>query len=304
MVDHDEAFAAIKTAESLSTLAEIFETESVHESYFRAKEVWESQMRAIQTRRQEPAGLPGQCVVVDGHEFHVHGVTHAGTDRERSFLRQHVREFLDSATVYCEQGIRSMYFEDLKSVCEMDDYLWAMDQCAKLDCPSHVESPTEISLTGMLDDISTVTDQFRDATFSLIDAGSELYGDRFEQALGDIAAGFLTDHADLAVGKSYEAFRLSQQASREPSRLGDLQRYYERTFLPQPLEREWLRRHDKALEIVSHARNERMADYALYHNNQQAEVHLIVGAAHQPGVCYYLERYSEGRELPTEFVLY
>ncbi len=304
MVDRSEEFVAICEAETLADLSAVFGTDSIHELYFEAKEVWKREIQTVQANRPEPAGLPGQCLTIDGHEFHVHGVTHAGTATERSFLREHVRSFLDSATVYCEQGIRSMYFDDIPAVCEMDDYLWAMNQSDRLDGDSHIETNEETQIDTLLEDIAAVTSQFRDATFSLIDSGSELYGERFERALGDIAAVFLTNHADLGVGKSYEAFRLSEQASQDPARLVDLQQYYERTFLPQPLEREWLRRHNPELEIVSHARNERMADYAVYHNQEQTEVHLIVGAAHQPGVVYYLEQYSDGREIPESFELY
>jgi hypothetical protein len=36
-----------------------------------------------------------------------------------------------------------------------------------------------------------------------------------------------------------------------------------------------------------------MADYALYHTTA-TETHLIVGAAHQPGVTYYLQRHRDG----------
>jgi pheromone shutdown protein TraB len=46
-----------------------------------------------------------------------------------------------------------------------------------------------------------------------------------------------------------------------------------------------------------------MADYAVFHNDDAEEVHLIVGAAHQPGVVYYLERYRDGRTVPESFEL-
>ena len=59
-----------------------------------------------------------------------------------------------------------------------------------------------------------------------------------------------------------------------------------------PLEREWLRRHDPELEVVSHGRSERMADYAVAEGGDA--VPLVVGAAHQPGIVYYLERHRDG----------
>jgi hypothetical protein len=300
-----DSVEAIRAVERLEELAEHFETESAHEAYFRAKRVWEAALRRRQETTPGAEGLPGDCVVVDGHEFHVHGVTHAGTDEERAFLREHVSTFHDrEATVYCEQGIRPMYFEGLSATCAMDDYRWAIKQCKDLDIPSHLDVLPESGVDALLENLSEVATAFREATFSLIDSGTPVYGNAFERVLGDVAADFLTSHADLAVGKSYEAFTLSEAASRNPERLAELQRYYERTFLPQPLEREWLRRHDPELELVTHARNERMADYAVYHNDDAEEVHLVVGAAHQPGVVYYLERYREGRTVPDPFELF
>jgi len=296
---------AIRAADDLADLVVLFDVDSVHDAYFAAKESWETAVGQRQGTAAEPAGLPGTTVVVDGQPFHVHGVTHAGSAAEREFLRTHVTDFRERGhDVYCEQGIRPMYFEDMPSVCEMDDYLWAMRQCEHLEGESHVPDLPETGLDAVMEDIAGVTSAFREATFSLIDSGKAVYGEQFERALGDVAAAFLTDHAETSIGKSYEAFRLREVASRDPAQLVDLQRYYERAFLPQPLEREWLRRHDPELELVSHARNERIADYAIYHRGGDAEVHLIVGAAHQPGVAYYLEQYREGRELPADFELY
>lgn len=300
-----EQYDAIRIAEKLADLADTFETDSTHEIYFRAKKVWKDQTREHQASDPVITGLPGRCVVIDDHEFHVHGVTHAGTETEREFLRTHVDDLLaDGAVVYCEQGIRPMYFDDLPEVCEMDDYLWAMDQCEQLPDEQQIDGLQDLRFETLFEDVASFVAEFREATFALIDSGSAMYGERFERALGDIAAGFMSDHADQAVGKSYKAFSLSDEASENPERLVDLQQYYERAFLPQPLEREWLRRHDPELEIVSHARNERMAEYAVYHNRASEEVHLIVGAAHLPGVVYYLEDFRDGREIPTEMELY
>ena len=194
-----------------------------------------------------------------------------------------------------------MYFDDVPVVCAMDDYLWAMSECERLDVDSRAEALPGTGLWSVLEDITAVADDFREATFSVVESGRQIYGERFERALGGVAAGVLTGPADTGVGNSYEAFRLSREASENPEVLRELQQYYERTFLPQPLEREWLRRHDPELELVSHARNERMADYAVYHNRTATEVHVIVGAAHQPGLVYYLDRYREDREVPASF---
>lgn len=303
-----DRLAAIRAADSLADLCEPFETDSLHEAYVRASDYWEKEIRRKQERRVPPSphGIPGATVDVDGHAFHVHGITHAGTDAEREFLREHVERYLDSGSVvYCEQGIRPLYFSDLPGVCAMDDYRWALAQCERLDTESHVEALSEAGADAVLEDLASLAGTFRDAAFSLTESGSSVYGERFERTLGAVAADFLTDHADEGRGKSYEAFRLRRTASEDPTELGALQRYYERTFLPQPLEREWLRRHDPELEIVSHARNARMADYAIYHNENVTEVHLIVGAAHQPGVQYYLERHRDGdRRVSDSFELF
>lgn len=292
----------IRDATSLTDLRVRLGSDSIHEAYFEAKEIWKSAVGRQQAQREERTGLPGSHVRIGAQDVHVHGITHADTTEERSFLREHVSRFLDGdAAVYCEQGIRPLYFDDIDAVCEMDDYLWAMDRCERLDTESRLERLPEHGIEGLRDDVAGFASQFRKATFSLIDSASSMYSDRFEAVLGDIAASFVTDHAELATGQSYEAFSLSRAASRNPERLVELQQYYERTFLPQPLEREWIRRHDRELEIVSHARNERMADYVIYHSDDTEEIHLIVGAAHQPGVGYYLGQYRDGRELPDSF---
>ncbi len=301
----ETTLAAIREADSLADLHGLIGVNSDHDAYLRAKEEWEAAKRRQQATQGRSDGIPGRCVVVDGTEFHVHGVTHAGTPQERAFLRDHVSRFLErGATVYCEQGIRQMYFSDFSGVCEMDDYRWAMNECSELDGESPLDDIPGMDFGSLREDVTSVASEFQAAVFSLIESGSEVYGERFERALGDVAAGFLMNHGDLAIADDFESYVLSREAGTNPEKLDELQRYYHRTFLPQPLEREWLRRHDPKLELVSHARNERMADYVVYHNEDAEEVHLIVGAAHQPGVVYYLERYREGRELPPEFELF
>jgi hypothetical protein len=253
---------------------------------------------------REPGGVPGARVDVDGTAFHVHGVTHADTPAERRFLREHVRTFLEEgAAVYSEQGLRSMYFDDLGAVCGMDDYSWAMERCEELGLDSHVDDLEVAPFDGLAENVDSLAARFQDAVFTLVDSGRDLYGERFAAALGDVATAFLTSHEDAAIGDDFESFRLTSAAARDPSRLADLQRYYETAFLPQPLEREWLQRHDPELELMTHARNERMADYAVFHHETADAVHLIVGAAHQPGVRYYLERHRDGDRSLDEFDL-
>jgi hypothetical protein len=295
----------IRSAETLAALQSVTETGSLHDAYFAAKETWDSlRGRELDAAPGGTGTVPGATVVVDGHAFQVHGVTHADTDAERSFLRTAVRDWIDDgAVVYCEQGIRPMYFGDVGGVCAMDDYRWATQQCRTFD--DRRSGGFDRSEFGtVLEDVTGLAARFRESAFSLIDAGSDVYGEDVEDALGEVASAFLQDHEGVATGEDFESFKRSQAAARDPAtHLRGLQCHYERTFLPQPLEREWLRRHDPELELVTHARNERMADYAVYHNDVAEEIHLIVGAAHGPGVRYYLEAHRDGRRHVDEFEL-
>jgi len=289
-----ERLADLRAARSLSELVALTDAADEHEAYFAAKREWYDFRGRELAATPMRTGLPGTTVEVGEQRVHVHGVTHADTPEERRYLRRHVGEFVaDSSAVYCEQGIRPMYFDDMPDVCAMDDYRWALRECEKLDVESHVADVVDADFDGLTEQIDTLSTRFREAAFSLVDAGSTVYGDSFESVLGDIASALFTSHEQLATGRDFEAFSRSRAAAADPDLLADLQRYYARRFLPQPLEREWLRRHDPELELVTHARNARMADYALYHTTA-TDTHLIVGAAHQPGVAYYLARHRDG----------
>jgi hypothetical protein len=297
--DDREWLAAVRETESLAALAELVDEETEHDAYLSAKGTWKRlRERELADPDDTEGPIPGRCIEVGNSIFTVHGITHADTDEERSFLRDGVRTYLDAgATVYCEQGIRPMYFSDMPGVCEMDDYRWAMYHCREQDIDSHI--PGEIEREFSEDDsvgadITAVASQFREETFSLIDSMESVSGSRFASALGDVASDFLTAHEELGTGESFTSFRKSEQAARNPEHLDAIQRYYETAFLPQPLEREWLRRHDPELELFTHARNERLAAYALFHAPAETPVHIITGAAHQPGILYYLEAYRKG----------
>jgi len=289
-----ERLAELRAAESLADLVTLTDATDEHGAYVAAKREWyDLRGRELGETPARP-GLPGTTVEMDETRIHVHGVTHADTPQERGYLRKYVEEFVEEErAVYCEQGIRPMYFEDMPDVCAMDDYRWALRECQKLDGESHVADVVDPDFAGLAEQVDTLSTRFREAAFSLVDAGSTVYGEDFEDMLGDIASALFTSHEQLATGKDFEAFSRSEAAATDPDLLADLQRYYARRFLPQPLEREWLRRHDPELELVTHARNERMADYALYHTTA-ADTHLIVGTAHQPGVAYYLARHRDG----------
>ena len=298
-----ERLAELRGAESLSDLVALTGAENEHAAYVAAKAEWEDLRGRELAAAPAPEGLPGNTVTVDDRRVHVHGVTHADTSAEREYLRRHVRSYVEAgAAVYCEQGIRPMYFEDMSDVCAMDDYRWALRECEKLDGDSHVADLVDPEFDGLVESVDALSSRFREAAFSLVESGTDVYGEAFGETLGDVASALFTSHEQLATGKDFEAFRLSRAAATDPDRLVDLQGYYERRFLPQPVEREWLWRHDPELELVTHARNERMADYALYHTTS-ADTHLIVGAAHQPGVTYYLGRHRDGLRDIEEFEL-
>ncbi|MFC7059427.1 hypothetical protein [Halovenus salina] len=271
---------------------------SEHEAYLEAKQSWQALTERTETTKTDTmTGVPGTRVDIAGRPVFVHGITHADTVEEQDYLREHVREFLDGGAVYCEQGIRPMYFSDMDVVCEADDYRWAMHHCRERDIDSHVPAVEQTFLDGegFGDDIRTVTSAFRERAFTLIDAGRHMYGDAFTAAVGDLASDFLTSHEELATGEDFTSFQLSKEAARNPAKLADLQRYYRTVFLPQPLEREWLRRHDPELELFTHARNERIAAYALSNGPDTGPIHIITGAAHQPGIAYYLRAYRDGK---------
>ncbi|PSQ60433.1 hypothetical protein BRD18_01035 [Halobacteriales archaeon SW_7_71_33] len=233
-------------------------------------------------------------------DFHVHGVTHAGTEAERSFLREGVETMLSAdGTVYVEQGLRQLHFQDV-AVCEMDDYRWALDQC---DAIEDEGDAFDESLPGVGDRFEDLTDRIRETAYSLIEAYGDVYGETVERTLGALASSLLTDHEGFATGDEYEAFALRKRAATDPTRLPALQAYYRRTFLPQPVEREWVRRHDPDLEWATHGRNERMADYAVSHHGDADAVHLVVGAAHGPGVVYYLRRHRDGERSVEAFTV-
>lgn len=295
-----QRLARIRAAAELADLLPLTDRDDPHDAYLAVKPEWR-RLRARELGPVEPdPELPGTTVTVAGRAVHVHGITHADTDAEGEFLRAHVEEFLDAGhDVYCEQGIRSMYFREFPDVCEMDDYRWAMARCRELDIESHVSDLVD-TFDGIGEHVEALASRFRDATYSLVDAGRDLYGDEYAHTLGDVASSFLMQHEDLATGNDFASFALSERAAENPAGLAALQHYYETAFLPQPLEREWLRRHDPELEIVTHARNERMADYVIAHHDGDP-LHVITGAAHQPGIRYYLERHRDGYRSLADF---
>jgi len=294
--DREALVDGIRSAESLPELVEVFDARSEHEAYFEAKRVWREHNDGWFESSYDDA-FPGDCVTVGGHDFHVHGITHAGTDEERELLREHFSDFGDGVTAYCEQGVRRMYFEDLSGVCEMDDYSWSLGKVEEL------RDSGQAPASRSAEDIDSLRSRLRDSVFALVESGKVVYGEDFADSVGDVASSFLTSHVDASRGDDFESFRLTREVARNPERLGELQAYYRQNLLPQPLESDWMRAHDPEIELFTHARNERMADYAVYHNVEDEEVRLIVGAAHQPGVVYCLEQHRDGERTTERFEL-
>lgn len=294
---------ALARTRSLADLVELTGVETTEAAYHVAKEEW----RRLKDRAlPQPVGgvdrFPGDTVELDGPTVHVHGITHTETPAERDFVRRHVSAFTDDgAFVYCEQGIRPMYFDDFPRVCGMDDYRWALDRCATLGDPSTLASVTEHDAPG--DALPGIADELRSALFGLIDSSRDLIGDESSRTIGDLATSFVTGDTDLSIARDYASFVRSRRASEDPAQLANLQRYYRTAFLPQPVEREWLRQRDPALELMTHARNERMADYVVHHNETASQIHVICGAAHQPGIVYYLEQHRDGERTEGDFEL-
>jgi hypothetical protein len=292
-----EWLETVQELESLAALRDVIGGETEHEAYLTAKEQWKH-LRARAATSTDTGVIPGRSVPVGDRTVVVHGITHADTTEEGAFLRDGVETYLaDGDEIYCEQGIRPMYFQDMDAVCEIDDYRWAMYHCREQDIDSHIPGEIEREFNrnnSVRADIRTVARQFRKETFSLIDRGSAVYGHQFGAALGDVASDFLTSHEELGTGENFDSFKLSEEAARNPASLESLQQYYESVFLPQPIEREWLRRHDPELELFTHARNERIAAYSLAQAPAATTVHVITGAAHQPGVTYYVRAYRDG----------
>jgi len=283
---------AIRGADSLAALASLLDARSERRGYLTAKRRWR-QLRAKEPSTPTDASLPGDQFEVGATTFLVHGITHADTDEERETLRSRVEEWLaDGETIYCEQGIRSMYFQDIPEVYAMDDYRWATRQSDDRGLSTDGTTVAAGAFDGISTDLTSVATQARKLSFLFAESVGEVYGHAVGAAIGRTASTLLGSDEQRAVVDDFASFCKSRQAATDTSKLADLQQYYKQTFLPQPLEREWLRRRDPRLELFTHARNERMADYARYHGD--GRVRLVVGAAHQPGVGYYLRVHRDG----------
>ena len=121
--DERERFERLRAATSLADLQSITDATSPQDAYFSAKDTWRSYANRALNSPPVIDGVPGRTVSVGGVDVHLHGVTHAGTDAERSYLQDRIEDVLSAGhDVYCEQGIRRLYFDAFQDVCEMDDY--------------------------------------------------------------------------------------------------------------------------------------------------------------------------------------
>ena len=60
---------------------------------------------------------------------------------------------------------------------------------------------------------------------------------------------------------------------------------------------------DAEREWATRGRDERTADYAVSHHGDADAVHPVVGAAHGPGVAYYLRRHRDGERSVEAFTV-
>ncbi|MFB6283130.1 MAG: hypothetical protein ABEK59_04245 [Halobacteria archaeon] len=288
----------LKAARSIKDLQEITGIHGPQRAYVKAKKEWHrlhGNGRESYGKEIEDGGIPGKKIEVGKTTYKIHGITHSGTEEERKFLKEHVAEMIDKDhDVYTEQGIRRMYFQDLDDVQEMDDYSWASKELRR----RRNAEPENSDSSGSKLRIENLRSGLMRTAFKVITTGEKIYGRRIKRTMGGIASDFLTRPSNMGTGEDFISFTLNRKASRNPEKLEKLQNHYERTFLPQPVEREWLRNQSEVLELYTHSRNERITDYVLdvvgdpWKND--ATVHVIAGAAHQPGILYYLNDYRHG----------
>jgi len=149
---------------------------------------------------------------------------------------------------------------------------------------------------SLSEDVDSLTDRVRDGVFSLIESEAAVEQNAFRRALGDVASSLLTDKESMATGEDFESFRKRRLAAANPTYLPDLQRYYERRFLPQPVEREWLRRHDPELELVTHARETSGWPTTCCTRGRNERDSPDRRRRSPAGVTYYLEQHRGGTE--------
>ncbi len=301
-----EWLETVRDSGSLEDLRELTGAETYDEAYFTAKEKW-YRLRDHELPPAENEDLPAETVKFDGRRYHVHGVTHSGTDEERRYVRRHVDRYLERGhELYCEQGLRRLYFQDRPQVYEIDDYDWASMRCReaavcdRLEDSEHVQDVLTRGFDAVAEEAGDALAKVRERLFGAVEAGEKIYGERTADVIGDALSCLISDPTALARGDDYQAYGYSRAAAEDPDKLGELQRYYGRRFLPQNLEREWLNHHAPEVELFTHARNERIADYVVYHSDS-SEVHVVVGAAHQHGVVEYMREHAAGERTVEEF---
>ena len=289
---------AFKAARSIQDLREITEAEGSRDAYLTAKETWRELHRTVDesTGREIKEGIPGREIDLGRTTYKIHGITHAGTREERDFLRRHVKKYIeDGEKVYTEQGIRGMYFDDFDEVKEIDDYSWASEKIER-------QRAGELGFDAESEHVDSLKSRVMKKVFSAVSSGEKIYGGKIKHVLGNLASRFLMEPENLGTGENFLSFTLHKEASKNPGKLSVLQSHYEGTFLPQPVEREWLRNQSQELEIYTHSRNERIADYIINEAgdvwNKDQVIHVITGAAHQPGVLYYIDQYKHGFREP------
>lgn len=296
----EERIRRYREAEDLEDLEEITGEESKEEAYFEAKSEWYELMEEYlgEHSNTDDRRLPGDIVEFDvehdrypkDKKFHIHGISHTGRNEEKNFLQSVTEEFVEEGNqVYCEQGFLQMYFKELTEVEEIDDYSWMMSEASEMSEGEAFEG---------LSESEKILDGIQNFLFSLIAEGGDFYGQEIEDTIGEGVTPFLTTKEEKAVGEGFESFVRTDDASKNPKRVIELQNYYKKVLLPVNLERKWLKKHNPELDLLTHARSERIADYVIHDviNVECNEVRIIVGAAHQCGVAHYLNQYRKNEK--------
>ena len=212
-------------------------------------------------------GFPATTVMVNGVQYHIHGISHDEqiNDTVRKYIRGELERYLSlEHVVLMEQGVSSLIFRgyidndprleitfvDLPVV-EMDDQSWAK----KVDHKGVRRFREKAKMWR-----PPTTD------YDVEDIGCEVCNhiqadsvDTYNRSMGDQTC------------------------------LADLQNYVFSTHLPEQLHRQYLELFYPEEALMVSGRSRRMAEFASQYETRSREIDMVVGAAHQPGIAYYLQ---------------
>jgi len=294
--------------EKIGSLDELLETLQKKDAHVRSKkqaykfakqEWWDLNRKETYASNN---GLPGESVKIGDITYHVHGVNHGFLgvkDNVKDYLRTETKKFLDAGCpVYVEEGFKGVLFEDM-AVEEMTDIRIAIK-----NYPDYIKYAAKRTAVLPLKMVST----------GLVFLVSSIFPNSKKRGiqLSNVLYKTLSDTNSIA----------------------NLQNATKSYFLPEPLECDWNKDYNKESLLTINKRSEIMAYLALKHesfaqekyeraklggdvsedkepdtiiekivynkikNAKNAigakEIHVIVGAGHQPGILYYLKKKARG----------